>query len=107
MKDKSTRDPSQEQLLDRKFKTSDGESAEDTRQRMTEFFNRILKEYEGKCIATIHRLDDDDDDKLVIAPEGKEYTEQQIEALVEFQERFFKHIIIKEIQNIKDKGEER
>lgn len=106
MKDKSTRDPSQEQLLDRKFKTSDGESAEDTRQRMTEFFNRILKEYEGKCIATIHRLDDDDD-KLVIAPEGKEYTEQQIEALVEFQERFFKHIIIKEIQNIKDKGEER
>lgn len=43
----------------------------------------------------------------MIAPEGKEYTEQQIEALVEFQERFFKHIIIKEIQNIKDKGEER
>ena len=39
MKDKSTRDPSQEQLLDRNFKTSDGESAEDTRQRMTNFFN--------------------------------------------------------------------
>ena len=56
MKDKSTRDPSQEQLLDRKFKTSDGESAEDTRQRMTEFFDRILKEYEGKRIAVItHR----------------------------------------------------
>ena len=56
MKDKSTRDPSQEQLLDRKFKTSDGESAEDTRQRMTNFFNRILKEYEGKRSAVIsHR----------------------------------------------------
>lgn len=56
MKDKSTRDPSQEQLLDRKFKTSDGESAEDTRQRMTKFFDRILKEYEGKRIAVItHR----------------------------------------------------
>ena len=56
MKDKSTSDPSQEQLLDRKFKTSDGESAEDTRQRMTEFFDRILKEYEGKRIAVItHR----------------------------------------------------
>lgn len=56
MKDKTTRDPSQEQLLDRKFKTSDGESAEDTRQRMTEFFDRILKEYEGKRIAVItHR----------------------------------------------------
>lgn len=56
MKDKNTRDPSQEQLLDRKFKTSDGESAEDTRKRMTEFFNRILKEYEGKKIAVVsHR----------------------------------------------------
>ena len=56
MKDKSTRDPSQEQLLDRKFKTSDGESAEDTMQRMTKFFDRILKEYEGNRIAVItHR----------------------------------------------------
>ena len=56
MKDKSTKDPSQEQLLDRKFKTSDGESAENTRQRMTEFFGRILKEYEGKRIAVVtHR----------------------------------------------------
>ena len=65
-----------------------------------------VEEYEGKCIAAIHRLDDDDD-KLVIAPEEKIYTKQQIEALVEFQERFFKHEIIEEIDNIKDKGEER
>lgn len=63
-----------------------------------------VEEYEGKCIAAIHRLDDDDD-KLVIAPEEKIYTKQQIEALVEFQERFFEHEIIKEINNIKDKGE--
>ena len=56
IKDKKTRDPSQEQLLDRDFKTSDGESAEETKKRMTEFFNRILKEYEGKKIAVIsHR----------------------------------------------------
>ena len=65
-----------------------------------------VEEYEGKCIAAIHRLDDDDD-KLVIAPEEKIYTKQQIEALVEFQERFFKHEIVDEIHNIKDKGEER
>ncbi|MFQ8660584.1 MAG: inorganic diphosphatase [Clostridia bacterium] len=65
-----------------------------------------VEEYEGKCIAAIHRLDDDDD-KLVIAPEEKIYTKQQIEALVEFQERFFEHEIIEEINNIKDKGEER
>lgn len=61
-----------------------------------------VEEYEGKCIAAIHRLDDDDD-KLVIAPEEKIYTKQQIEALVEFQERFFEHEIIEEI---KDKKEE-
>ena len=65
-----------------------------------------VEEYEGKCIAAIHRLDDDDD-KLVIAPEEKIYTKQQIEALVEFQERFFGYEIIEEINNIKDKGEER
>ena len=53
MKNKKTRDPSQEQLLDRKFKTSDGESAEDTKKRMTKFFDRILKEYEGKKIAVV------------------------------------------------------
>ena len=56
MKDKSTRDPSQEQLLDQKFKTSDGESAIETKQRMSRFFNKILKEYNGKRIAVIsHR----------------------------------------------------
>ena len=53
MKDKSTRDPSQEQLLDRTFRTSDGESAEQTRERMNKFFDKILKEYEGKRIAVI------------------------------------------------------
>ena len=53
MKDKSTRDPSQEQLLDRTFRTSDGESAEQTRERMNIFFEKILKEYEGKRIAVI------------------------------------------------------
>ena len=56
MKDKKTRDPSQEQLLDQKFKTSDGESAEETKQRMTKFFNRILQEYKGKKIVVVsHR----------------------------------------------------
>ena len=53
MKDKKTQDPSQEQLLYREFKTTNGESAEDTRERMTKFFNRILKEYEGKKIVVV------------------------------------------------------
>ena len=56
MKDKKTRDPSQEQLLDQQFKTSDGESAIDTKQRMTKFFDKILKEYNEKRIVVVsHR----------------------------------------------------
>lgn len=54
-----------------------------------------VEEYTGKCIAIIHRLNDDDD-KLVIVPEEKNYTDDEINALVEFQERFFEHEIIRE-----------
>lgn len=53
MQYKKTKDPLQEQLLDRIFKTSDGESAEDTRKRMNSFFERILNEYSGKKLAVI------------------------------------------------------
>ena len=50
--------------------------------------------FEGKCIAIIHRTNDNDD-KLIVVPESKNYTDEQIEALVEFQERFFEHIIVR------------
>ena len=56
-----------------------------------------VKEFDGECIAAIHRMKDDDD-KLVVAPEDKIYTKEQIEALVEFQERFFEHQIIEKIR---------
>lgn len=53
MKDKKTRDPSQEQLAYPKFKTSDGESAEDTNKRMTEFLNETLEKYKEKRVAIV------------------------------------------------------
>ena len=53
-----------------------------------------VDEFTGKCIAYIHRTNDDDD-KLIIVPEGVEYTDEQINALTEFQERFFKHEILR------------
>ncbi len=53
-----------------------------------------LTDFEGRCIAVIQRLDDDDD-KLVLAPEGKDYTDEQIAALTEFQERFFTPVIVR------------
>ena len=52
-----------------------------------------VETYTGKCIAIIHRTNDNDD-KLIIIPENKSYTPDQIRALTEFQERFFKSEII-------------
>ena len=53
MNDKETRDPSREQLAFPDFKTRDGESANETNKRMTNFIDFILKEYEGKEIAIV------------------------------------------------------
>lgn len=53
MSDKETRDPSREQLAFPKFKTRDGESANDTNKRMNEFMDEILEKYKEKRIAVI------------------------------------------------------
>ena len=53
-----------------------------------------LQSYIGKCIAIIHRINDDDD-KLVVVPEGKNYTDEEIRVLTEFQERYFESEIIR------------
>ena len=51
-----------------------------------------VKEYHGSVIAIIQRTNDNDD-KLVVVPDGVNYTDDQIMALTEFQERFFKSVI--------------
>ena len=53
-----------------------------------------IEEFNGKCIAVINRINDNDD-KLIIVPEDKNYSNEQIEALTEFQERYFKSKIIR------------
>lgn len=53
-----------------------------------------LKEYKGKCIAVIHRLNDDDD-KLVVVPETKTFTDNEIRLLTDFQEMYYESIIIR------------
>ena len=53
-----------------------------------------VKEYQGLCIAGIHRLNDDED-KLVLTPAGKECTDEQIRVLTDFQERFFRSEILR------------
>ena len=56
--------------------------------------NDPLKEFTGECIAIVHRLDDDDD-KLVLAPEEVDFTDDQIRAATSFQEKFFKSVIVR------------
>lgn len=56
-------------------------------------FDPVL-EFEGRCIAIIKRTNDNDD-KLIIAPKDKDYSDDAIEALIEFQERFFEHRLVR------------
>jgi len=53
-----------------------------------------VEKFTGKCIAVIHRIDDDDD-KLIVVPENITYNDDQIRTLTEFQEKFFKSVIIR------------
>ena len=53
-----------------------------------------LETFEGKVIAVMHRTNDDDD-KLVVAPNNVDYSDDAIRALTAFQERFFESIIIR------------
>lgn len=53
-----------------------------------------IEVFEGTCIAVLHHFDDNND-KLIITPNGKNYTDAQISALTEFQEKFFDHSIIR------------
>ena len=58
-----------------------------------------VTEFEGECIAIIHRTNDDDD-KLVVVPKGKYYSDDAINALTEFQEQYFEHIIIRKEETL-------
>ena len=49
---------------------------------------------EGKVIAIIHRINDDDD-KLIVSKDGKMYSDDAIRALTEFQEKYFESVIIR------------
>jgi len=50
--------------------------------------------YDGICIGVIRR-GDESDDKLVVVPEGVEYTDEQILALTEFIERFHDSYLVR------------
>lgn len=52
-----------------------------------------LETYTGYVVAIVKRKNDIED-KLIVCKERKKYTKEQMQVLVEFQERFFDSIII-------------
>ena len=53
-----------------------------------------IDEFEGVCIAVIHRTNDDDD-KLIVVPKGMNFSDEEIRTLSKFQEQFFESEIIR------------
>lgn len=56
--------------------------------------NQPIEEFEGRCIAVIHRLNDDDD-KIIVVPDGMNFTDSEIKELTNFQEQYFTSEIIR------------
>ena len=50
--------------------------------------------FEGRCIAVIRRISDDDD-KLVLVPDGVNASDEEIRARVDFQEKYFESVILR------------
>jgi len=54
-----------------------------------------LQKAEGVCIAIIHRTNDDDD-KLIVVPEGVELSDEEIQKQTAFQEHLYEGVIVRE-----------
>jgi len=53
-----------------------------------------LKKAKGICIAVIHRINDNSD-KLIVVSKGIKLSDEEIEKQTRFQEKWFKHVIIR------------
>jgi len=56
--------------------------------------DKPLEEFTGKCIAIIHRTNDDDD-KLIVVPEDFEISDEEIKKQTHFQEKWFESVILR------------
>ena len=57
--------------------------------------DKPLMTYVGRCIGVVHRIDDDDD-KLIVVPEACNLSVEEIERQIDFQEKWFEHILVRE-----------
>ena len=53
-----------------------------------------LTTFVGRCIAVVERLEENDD-KLIVVPDGQTLSDQEIEEQILFQEQYFEHKIVR------------
>lgn len=53
-----------------------------------------IESFTGTIIAMIHRVNDNED-KLIVAPDGQMFNNEQIRKLTMFQEQYFKSVILR------------
>lgn len=58
--------------------------------------DEVLENFEGKCVAIIHRTNDDDDKLVVIPKDVNDISDDEIRRKTNFQEQFFKTVIIRQ-----------
>lgn len=56
--------------------------------------DKPVDEFVGKCVAVVHRTDDNDD-KLIVVPDNMTVSDEETEAQIAFQEKWFKHILVR------------
>jgi|SRR3990167_8968991 len=56
--------------------------------------NEPIQSALGICVAIAHRQDDDDD-KLIVVPEGISLSDEEIMAAIQFQEQWFDTVIVR------------
>jgi inorganic pyrophosphatase len=54
-----------------------------------------VDEFEGICVAIIHRTDDDDDKLIVVTPDQTDISDEDIRSKTHFQEQWFISVIVR------------
>lgn len=54
-----------------------------------------IESFKGKCIAIIHRMNDDDDKLVVVSKSSEDMSDEEIRKATHFQEQFFRSEIIR------------
>lgn len=56
---------------------------------------KSAESFKGKCVAIIHRLNDDDDKLVVVSKSSENMSDEEIREATNFQEQFFQSEIIR------------